>query len=264
MHLQRWMEGELHREGPALVTPVFLRCLGAALTLALPWIVRACLSESLLNACGIAARPSTLWLDVLLGPSAFITTLLLTRPINTRGADGFGLDRDATLRAWLTVLQLPSLIFSGVMLLAILAPQNPPQPGSAPPQDQLFRIAAIIAIPSQITWTLVMRHIAAIADYLRDGVLRRVVIAWSWLLGIFLLVGLPMLCLKAWRSGQVDAWDGLAEIVILVLHGGMICGLVQSILLWWGTVHALTMAHEEVEREHRRAQREQERYTTPR
>ena len=38
---------------------------------------------------------------------------------------------------------------------------------------------------------------------------------------------------------------------------------VMALLLWWSTTHALTLAYEELEREDRRARREQERYPSP-
>lgn len=241
--------------------PVFMRCVFAAAALAFPWLVWICVNDSLLRACGIAARPSPLWVDVAIGPCALIATALLTRPLETRGADAFGLTGDSNLRAWLPLLQLPMLLFSGAVLLAIFVPTSPSRPGAIAPQDSALRFAATIAIPAQIIWVLVMRHMASMAEYLRDGALRYLTTAWGWMLGIFVLVGLPLLALKAWRC---DAWDPLARIVIAVLHGGMFCGLVQSALLWWGTVHALTMAHEEIEREHRRAEREHDRYPSPR
>jgi hypothetical protein len=37
----------------------------------------------------------------------------------------------------------------------------------------------------------------------------------------------------------------------------------MAVLVWWSTTHALTMAYEELEREDRRARREQERYPSP-
>lgn len=262
LYRQRWIEGELHRDGPALVMPVFVRCLSAAILLLLPWLVRIGISPSFLEACHVAARPSMLWMDAVTGPCAMVACILLTRPIGTRGAEEFGLTESASLRFWLPVLHLPWLVFSMLVVAAIFAvPPIQPQPAQVEWQSTLLRTAAVVAIPAQAAWILLMRHMASISDYLRDATMRKSTLAWTWIWCLVALVILPVLLVRALRGGDPDA---VAALAIALGNIGLGWGLIQSLLLWWSTTNALTLAHEEVEREDRRAQRERERYPTPR
>ena len=262
IYRQRWIEGELHRDGPALVLPVFGRCLTAALVLLLPWMVRIGFSASFLEACHIAARPSVLWMDAVAGPCAMVACILLTRPIRTRGADMFGLNESSSLRFWIPILHLTWLVLSMLVVAAIFAvPGINPQPGQVEWQAMLLRAAAVASIPAQAAWILLMRHMASISDYLRDASMRKSTMAWTWIWCIFTLVILPMMAVKAFRGGNPDA---LAALVISFGNVGLGWGLIHSILLWWSTTNALTLAYEEVEREDQRAQRERERYSAPR
>ena len=78
-----------------------------------------------------------------------------------------------------------------------------------------------------------------------------------------MFVMLPALALKAWRSGDTEAWDALGGIVIAMSNVGLGWGMIHAWLLWWGVANALAMAQEHVEREARRAERERDRFRTP-
>ncbi|MFZ4721596.1 MAG: rubredoxin-like domain-containing protein [Phycisphaerales bacterium] len=260
---QRWLENELHREGPRVVMPVMIRCLVVVMLLVFPWILRAILSETFMDACGLSFRPSPHWINVALGPAAFMASILLTRPIGAQGAEGFGLAESSRLRPWIAVFNVPWIPFSLLMLMAIFAPTTAPNPTMRSPQDWWIAFAASLAVPSQIAWVVVLFHMGNIADYLRDALVRRIATIWCWMWGIFVVLALPVMAIRASRSQAPDAWDSLANLVITMSDLGLAWGLVMAALLWWNTTHALTLAHEELEREDRRARREQERYPTP-
>jgi hypothetical protein len=260
---QRWIENELHREGPRVVLPVMVRCLVAAMLLMLPWILRAILSDTFMDACGLSFRPSPFWMDVAAGPAVFVTSILLTRPIRAQGADGFGLAESSRVRSWIPVVNVVWLPYSMLMLMALLASPVAANPTTGSPQDRLIGAAGLLAVPAQIMWVLCLFHIGNIADYLRDSFLRRFATIWCWLWGVFVIIILPVLVIGASRSQAPDAWSQTARIVITVSNLGLAWGFVMALLLWWNTTHALTLAHEELEREDRRARREQARYPTP-
>jgi len=260
---QRWIENELHREGPRVVLPVMMHCLAAAILLVFPWLLRAVLSESFMDACGLSFRPSAFWVDVALGPAAFVASILLTRPIGAQGADGFGLTASSRLRPWISVLNVLWLPYSLLMLMAIFASPAPPNPTAPSPQDEWIVAAGVLVVPAQIAWVLSLFHMGNIADYLRDAFLRRIATTWCWLWGVFVVVALPVVATKASRSQAPDAWSQAMQIVIAMSNLGLAWGFVMASLVWWSTTHALTLAYEELEREDRRARREQERYPTP-
>lgn len=260
---QRWIENELHREGPRVVLPVMVRCLTAAILLVLPWLLRAILSHTFMDACGLSFSPSPFWMDVAIGPAAFAASILLTRPIGAEGADGFGLAATSRLRPWIPLLNVAWIPHSLLMLMAILASPLPPNPTMMSPQDGWIVAAGVVAVPAQIAWVLCLFHMGNIADYLRDIFLRRMATIWCWLWGAFLLVVLPVSVIGAARSQAPDAWSHAFQGVLVMTDLGLAWGFVMAALLWWSTAHALTLAYEELDREDRRARREQARYPTP-
>ena len=260
---ERWIEGELHLDGPRAVLPVFGRCLAAAILLTIPWGVKFGMSPALLAQLNIKARPSGLWMEASAGVCVFVASFLFTRPIRAAGASDHGLGSDARLRPFIPLVNLPWLIFSALAVWAIFASNTPATPGTPSDQDMLVRLMAVVAIPAQLTWILVLRHVSAIAEYLRGKGMRRSTATWMWLWGGFMFVMLPALALKAWRSGDTEAWDALGGIVIAMSNVGLGWGMIHAWLLWWGVANALAMAQEHVEREARRAERERDRYRTP-
>jgi hypothetical protein len=260
---QRWIENELHREGPRVVLPVMMRCLVASILLAVPWILRVVLSSSFMEACGLSFRPSPAWMEVAMGPAAFIASILLTRPIGAQGAEGFGLAESSKLRPWIPVVNVLWIPYSLLMLTAIFAPTATQNPTMRSPQDQWMGAASFVGVIAQTAWVVLLFHMGNIADYLRDAFLRRIATTWCWIWGVFVFIVLPFSVIKAARSQAPEAWDAVADLAIAVTDLGFGWGFVMAVLVWWSTTHALTMAYEELEREDRRARREQERYPSP-
>jgi hypothetical protein len=268
------MDGELHREGPSAVMPVFLRALFATLLLMAPWTLRLATSDALLASLNVPWRISALWMDALAGPCLAIAIFLLTRPIKTQGADAFGLGIHAPMRKALSLAGLPWLLYSLLMVLAIQAAATSaaalnspiPVPQATPGttrEEMLIRIAAAVAVIAQTAWLLVMRHSGRVGDYLRDSLIHRSATTWGWLWGLFMALYLPYQALKLARNAPgVDA-SVVAETVLAMSRAGLLWGLAGVVMLWWYTAHALTLAYTELDREDLRAQRERERYRTP-
>ena len=195
-----------------------------------------------------------------MGPAAFIASILLTRPIGAQGAEGFGLAESSKLRPWIPVVNVSWIPYSLLMLTAIFAPTATQNPTMRSPQDQWMGAASFVGVIAQTAWVVLLFHMGNIADYLRDAFLRRIATTWCWIWGVFVFIVLPFGAIGAARSKAPDAWDSIANLAIAVTNLGLGWGFVMAVLVWWSTTHALTMAYEEMEREDRRARREQARY----
>lgn len=259
MH-ERWIEGELHREGPSVVLPVLMQQVAACIALLGPILLGFLLNPETLKALEIPFTIDGRWCQAATGIGAIVAAFLWARPLRTRDAHQFGLGVDSAWRFWLPLLQLPWLLYAALLVLAMLVPQGAAQ---TPPNDTaLMRWVAIVATVAQFPWILVMRNMAGLADYLRDGRVRKSVNLWTWVWigGLVLLVA--RMPLQARYGNGVDLDATLRSSLALSRVGLLWAGLNGLIVLWL-CAHALAMAHEEVARDERRAEREDSRYRVP-
>lgn len=257
MH-ERWIEGELHREGPSIVLPVLIRTTVACGALLVPLLLGTVLNPAAMQALEIPWRVDARWCQALTSVGAVVATVLWTRPVRTRDAHQFGLDARSAWRAWLPVLQLGWLVHAALLVLGALTP--PAARGQPATDEQIMRWANIVGIVSQVPWILAMRHVASLADYLRDGRVRKSVNAWTW-------IWIAALVLTALQVPIDIRYRGVGELrldaMILLTRVGLLWAGLNGAVVAWLCANALTMAHEQVARDERRAENEQSRYRVP-
>lgn len=257
VHRARWIEGELHLEGPGAVLPVMARCVGAATVLVLSVAASLVLDAGTLASLRIPLKVDPAWTRLGVDLSMVIAAFLWSRPIRSPGTPDFGLDADARGRRWLMPLQLPWLLHAALLLAEIEATSQ----GRAVDVNTA-RLTLMVGIAAQLSWLLAMRHAAKVADFLREGFLRRAVTIWTW---TWPLISLAMLLLdlSASRYGSIRWPDSTLSSLWRFSNLGVLIGVVNAVVLAWGTVQCLTMAYERQAADQRREQREAERYRTP-
>lgn len=259
MH-ERWIDGELHREGPGVVLPVMVRQIAACVALLGPIVLGLVLNPGTLKALEIPWSVDERWCQAAAGLGAVIAAFLWTRVLRTRDAHQFGLDVSNAWRPALVVMQLPWLLYAALLVLAILAPT--PTATGASPAEKLMRWAAIVATLAQVPWILVMRHEANLADYLRDARIRRSVITWTWVWIAGLVLLAARIPFQARYGNGVDL-EEMLRLMLALSRVGLLWGAVNGLVVAWLCTQSLALAHEEVARDERRAEREENRYRVP-
>ncbi len=252
-----WVESELHLEGPRVVLPVMLRCLTAAILMVGGLLVTGVLGPDFLQAMKVPLKVDQRWTRITLDLCMVLTTVLWSRPMPVAAARDFGLDRASRARHWLVPLQLPWLVHVALLLTAIDATRQ-----GKPVDAMTVRVTLVVGVLAQASWLLSMRHAARIADYLKDGLVRRMVSVWTWVWPIVSLLVLG----AGWvgsRYGTADWPDGTLSRLWTFSNLGVLLGCGVSVMLAWTMAQCLTMAHETMASEQRRARREAERYHTP-
>jgi len=259
MH-QRWIEGELHREGPSVVLPVFLRTAVAPALVLLPVILGMLLDKELLRSMQVPIQIDARWCMAATGVGAFLAVLLWTRPIHTRDAAHFGLGVSSVWRRCLPALMLPWMLHAALLVWAILMPAA--TSGAPAPDERVMRWATLMGIVGQVPWILAMRHLASLGDYLRDVRIRRSTITWTWIWIAAMLLVAARVPFQA-RFGAGADLGGMLLAMASLSRVGLLWGSVNGALMAWSCAEALALAHEEVARDERRAEREENRYRTP-
>lgn len=257
---KHWIEGELHREGPDLVLGVLVRQFIASAALVAPLVLGVLLSPSTLEALDLTWKIDRRWCEMATCVGMVVATLMWTRPIRTRDADHFGLGVAGVWRRALPVLQLPWLVVAALLGLAMS--QSSGLVKGSLSDETTMRWATILTIVAQVPWILSMRHVSALADYLRDARVRRSVATWQWVWigGLVLLVGrIPL----QMRYGNGFDLGSMLQSMAMLSRLGVIWGTVNAVMVAWVCVGSLTLAHEEVARDERRAEAERDRYRMP-
>jgi len=257
---ERWIEGELHREGPSVVLPVLVRQVAACVALLGPIALGALLNPDTLKALEIPFTMDGRWCQAAAGVGAVIAAFLWTRPLRTRDAHQFALGISNAWRGWLPLMQLCWVPYAALLVVAVLMP--PSAAGSAPADERLMRWAAIVAIVAQVPWILLMRHVANLADYLRDGRVRKSVNAWTWVWVVATVALMVRAPFQARYGNGVDL-DEMLQLMRALSRLGLVWGGLNGLVVLWLCAHSLALAHEEVARDDRRAQREDSRYRVP-
>lgn len=298
---ERWVEGELHLEGPDVVLPIFMRTLMAALILTVGFLGGHALNPSLLNWLEIGVQWDPRWAMLPMALAAPLACLLWSRPIDTRDAGLLGLNSGASWRSMLPVWQL---VWVAYALCVVVAIANPPQPATAQtplaaaaptsgtagttpmnPPDLWMAIACMLGIAAQLPWILTLRHLGRIAEYLREPLLLRIAKIWTWVWSVGLALSLTVGI--GWASGRgagsgssrqhffhflgdiletlssAPTGTSVLERVLVFSNLGLVIGTVLAWMLFWLMAHSLTIAHETMARDQRRVERERDRYFTP-
>lgn len=266
VHRPRWVEGELHLEGPSVVLPVFTRCLAAALVLSVGWLAALAVSPAWLAWLDIRVSWDARWSMIPTALTAPLACLLWTRPIEATDSRLLGLDRSSTWRATLPWMQLAWLFHAASVALAILetsAASNPGTSSSVSAVDSTWMVVANISgIVAQLPWLLALRHVGRIGEYLRDATMLRVATVALYLWWIMCLTT-PLMHLFRHRYMPGATPPLMWRNMLAVSNTGLLLGTVLSWMLVWLMAHCLTAAHETVARDQRRAERERDRYVTP-
>lgn len=266
---ERWVEGELHLEGPRVVQPIFTRCLLAALTLLTAFLLGLALSPSLLAHLDVRVNWDARWSMIPMALAAPLACLLWTRPITASDSALLQLDASSMWRASLPVMQLPWLVFAACVVGAIMTTPAKPSPAAilttptTPNRGEfLVNAAHVIGVLAQLPWLLALRHVGRIGEYLRDMTMTRIATTGLWLWSGMMAL-LPFIML--FRAGYMKSatFDDLLGRLLSICNLGLILGLVLAWMLVWAMAHCLTNAHETVARDERRAERERDRYRTP-
>jgi len=260
---EHWREGELHLEGPPVVTQVFMQALIACVMLCVGVLMFLLLDADVLDVIGIRTSIDARWAVVPMALLAPPVGWLLTRPLPSRDAHLFDLHASSPWRTWLAA---PLVVWWLIALLRVVDIQASAARAAAAaasgtklvPDDTLLVLCSVLGILGQIPWILVLRHVGRVGAYLRDPALRTIASVWTW-------VWVAVLVLSPFASGFVQHYtgNGSAAGVVLSLFGfsclGFVVGAAMSCRLFWTLANCLTLAHEAVERENRRTERERRR-----
>ncbi len=298
---ERWVEGELHLEGPEVVRPIFTRTLTAALLLTAGFLAGHVLHPSMLAWLEIRVQWDHRWTMLPIAAAAPLACLLWTRAIDTRDSDSLGLNSGASWRSMLPVWQLTWVAYASCVVVAIMNPPPPAAPAlltpptsplpttraSQPtsPPDVWMAIACMLGIAAQVPWILALRHVGRIAEYLREPLLLRIAKVWTWVWSIavvlLLILGISGVSAGSGLHGTTRGMFGrlVGSILEAIASGpagtsrlerllvfsnlGLVLGAVLAWMLFWLMAHSLASAHETVARDQRRAERERDRYFTP-
>ena len=264
----RWVEGELHLEGPSVVLPVFTRCLAAALVLTVGCVGSLAVSPAWLGWLDIRVAWDPRWAMLPLALAAPVACFLWTRPIEAPDARLLGLDRSSAWRAALPVMQLLWLVHAGAVAWAIVGPPTAIAPaGSPPPHPSMadtpwMIVANATGILAQLPWLLALRHAGRIGEYLRDATMLRVATVALWLWWV-MVVGAPLIHLFRDRYMPGATLPLMLRDMFVVSRIALVLGTMLAWVLVWLMAHCLTAAHETMARDQRRADRERDRYFTP-
>lgn len=259
-----WRESELHLEGPGVVLPIFARHLTAAILLTAAFLVSLVLSGSLNRFLGVNLSVDPQWASLSIPMVVPVVTWLWTRPVNMSGTDWLHLDAGSRWRASLPFMQLGCWVFAMLMTLGIVKNQVvASQPLTQAPQGEGWRIAAmLVGMVAQIPWILAMRHVGRTATFLRDEVPARLAFVWGWCWAGALLLQ-PVTLAWRWRYMQLTGFTRPIESLFHVTALGYLLGLAMAWIMVWRLASSLTLAHETMERDARRAERERNRYRIP-
>lgn len=260
---EHWREGELHLEGPPVVTQVFVRSLIACVMLCVGVLMFLLLDADILDAVGIRAGIDPRWIVVPMALLAPPVGWLLTRPMPSRDAHLFELHASSPWRSWVAVPLVIWWIFAVLRVVDIQTSASRAAAAAASgtklvPDDTLLVMCSLLGILGQIPWILVLRHVGRVGTYLRDPALQGIASAWTW-------VWVAVLVLSPVGGGFVLQYTGSGSGagVVQSLFGfsclGFAVGAVMACRLFWTLANCLTLAHEAVEREARRAERERRR-----
>lgn len=265
--LESWREGELHLEGPGAVMPVFVCSLVACVLMCVGMLMFVLLNENMLDVLGLHASVDVRWIVVPIGFLAPIVGWLWTRPVRGRDAHHFDLHDASRWRAWLPV---SLLIWWGFVVLRVTDIEVSAARAAAAaaagaklvPDETLLVVCALLGIVGQIPWILLLRHVGRMGAYLRDAALTRAATIWSWVwLGMVLLAPLGGGFLQRYTGS--GSFAGSIEKLFAFSCLGFAVGTVMACRLVWSLANCLTLAHEAVARDARRAERERDRYATP-
>lgn len=253
----RWIENELHLEGPRAVLPVMLRHLMAAVLMVGGLLVTAVLAPDFLQAMKVPLKVDPRWSRVVVDLCLVLTTVLWSRPLKAAAAAEFGLDQGSRARRWLLWLQLPWLLHVALLLTQMDAARQ-----GKPVDPATVRVTLVVGVLAQGSWLLSMRHAARMSDFLREGLVRRAVGVWTWLWPGVSLVILALGWMGS-RYGTGNWPDGTLSQLWSFSNLGVLLGCAIAMMLAWTMAQCLTMAHETQASEQRRARREVDRYRTP-
>lgn len=264
---ESWREGELHLEGPPVVLPVFVRSLVACVVMCVGVLMVVLLDRGFLEAVGVRVSIDARWMVVPMALLAPIVGWLWTRPIQGDDAHWFDLHAASRWRAW---LPLPLMIWWVIVVLRVSDIQASAaraaaaaSAGTKPvPDDALLVTCLVLGILGQIPWILLLRHVGRLGEYLRDTALPRMATIWSWVwLGVMLAA--PLGSGFAQRYTGSGSLLGSLQVLFAFSCLGFAVGAMMACRLFWTLANCLTLAHETVARDARRAERERERYATP-
>lgn len=265
--LERWQEGELHLEGPGVVTHVFLRALGAAVLMVLGGIGILLINTSFLKILDIHFAVDRRWGIVPMSIVVPLAGWLWTRPVRSRDAHLFDLHVAAGWRKWLPCMLLVWWLVAGLRIADITASASRSAAASAagtvPVNDDTLLIACcVLGILGQGAWILMLRHVGRLGGYLRDTSLQRISVVWSWLWLGGMLLG-PIAGGLQFRYAANPSVMGLLLAAFSYSYIGFLIGIGMALRLLWILSDCLALAHETVARDARRAERDRDRYATP-
>lgn len=275
----RWVEGELHLEGPAVVQPIFMRTLMAALIMTAGFLVGHALNPSLLNWLEIRVQWDPRWSMIPIALAAPLACLLWSRPIDARDSGSFELDSASSWRSGLPMLQLVWLVYALCLVVAIMNTPTSQTARSPTPPDEWMAFTCKLGLAAQLPWILALRHVGRIAEYLREPLLLRTAKLWTWVWAAAVTVG-AMLSLVRDRSSAGASTGRLGgnipttisshpsgtsdlERMLTFSNLGLVIGMLLAWMLVWLMAHSLTNAHDTMARDRRREERERDRYITP-
>ncbi|MGA1265587.1 MAG: hypothetical protein ACO32J_00225 [Phycisphaerales bacterium] len=259
-----WRESELHLEGPGMVLPVLVRHLTAALLLTMAMLCSLLMGGSMNRFLGITLTMDPQWAALPVPVVLPVVAWLWSRPLTMPGTDWLHLDAGSRWRAALPFMQLGCWAMVPLMIMAILGNQVvASQPATQAPQGEAWRIAAMrVGIVAQIPWILALRHEGRTATFLRDEVPARMALVWGWCWMVALLLQ-PVTLAWRWRFMQLPGFTQTIESLFHVTVLGYLVGVVMAWLMVWRLAASLTLAHETMDRDARRAERERNRYRIP-
>lgn len=264
---EHWREGELHLEGPPVVTRVFVRSLIACVMLCVGVLMIPLLDADILDAVGIRASIDPRWIVVPMALLVPPVGWLLTRPMPSRDAHLFEMHASSPWRSWVAVPLVIWWIFAVLRIVDIQTGASRAAAAAASgakpvPDDTLLVLCSLLGILGQIPWILVLRHVGRVGTHLRDPALQGIASTWTW-------VWVAVLVLSPAGGGFVRQYTGSgsgAGVVQSLFDFsclGFAVGAVMACRLFWTLANCLTLAHEEVARAKRRDERERGRYATP-
>ncbi len=262
---ERWVVGELHLEGPAIVAPIFIRFLISSLLMISVVIASFALASKTPRSLGLVAGIDFRWHLIPISIVVPLVVFLLSRPIRSHEAVFFRLDKNAASRKRLAPSQLLWWLFAGLLYGSINSTSSAPLfPLAAPvsmPQVQ-FVFACLCGIASQVSWLLFLLHLGRMMEYLLEGVMVRTVAWWVWIWCVG-VVAIPVVSLVQSRGHiAVDPLEVLWSLIRFSMIG-VYLGTLLICLTTWRMACCLVLSYESIARDTRLSTQERNRYTTP-